>query len=1041
MLLDNSDNEKSVFQWIEKYTEDGTFHAVTGYFTIGVLAYLSKKINEKITEFRMVLGEITSKNEVDFKPLNLLNEVVTIDTAFRLSKTAEEAVKFLKQDKVFAKTLEPNFCHAKLYLHESHIDPQRNNYFITGSSNLTEAGIGLKHTSNAELNIADHGQNLQYNELRVWFDNLWNSKALDDKTIDNGKRVNFKKYLINEISSIFKKYTPNDIYFKILAELVSEPISEEMIHQKIKNTAIYQTLFRFQKKAVASLIRMLENYNGAILADAVGLGKTFTALAVIKYYKREGRETIVLAPKKLQYNWEQYKKYEGSILEEDKFDYLVKFHTDLNEFRMENNIIFLTNETPKLIVIDESHNLRNDKSSRYNFLLENILMKNQNIKVLMLSATPINNSFIDIRNQFKLIPEPSSSDLPYDRLAYIFKKAQEKLDRWAKAETPMISNLLKDLPDELTKFTDSLIVARTRSMIANTEIVFPKLMPPKNIYETPICIEKVSSFGELIDLLPIRFSAYLAAVYAGMTDERVIYDESRRSLFLVKMLHILLIKRLESSWFSFKITVEKILNYHIKVLNIVGNACMRSEDINAERAHEFTTDDDLEDIEEYTIGTKKIMVKDIVDIEKYKNDLKEDISKLQFISDELNKFSSQRDSKLIKLIDVIKDKQARNPQNIKVLIFTTYTGTANYLSDELDKHFDRTAVVTGGMSNKVIDNILKRFSPISKNAVGNAYMRSENDPIDILIATDTLSEGQNLQDCDMVINYDIHWNPVRAIQRLGRIDRIGSKNETITCINFWPTKDINEYLDLQKRVERRMVAMTIAGSQIPKGFTELIDTSETNAIQKRQEEKNMKIMEEDLSRFEAENLGLNNLTMENFKQDLTNETRDKYNKLPNGIFSGFKTVGNACMRSETACMRSEKMDDLTSERIHAFPTNLIIVLLSNKKDNDKRLIYIDEDGNELFSNQFEILQFLQVHKDGPRFVSKQVDSGEEIEISKLSNAIKNWLKKARGKDAEKTEKSIFDGSISLKDIRHETTTIEQKFEPQNWEIICWEIIS
>ena len=238
MLLDNSDDTKKVYKWIETYTEDGTFDAVTGYFTIGVLAYLSKKVNDKISEFRLVLGDIASRNDKDFKALDLLNEDISNESAFRLSKTAEEAVNFLKQDKVFAKTLEPNFCHAKLYLHESHFDKQRNNYYVTGSSNLTEAGIGLEHTSNAELNIADHGSNLQYNELRDWFDHLWNNKALNDKTIDKGKKINFKKYLINEISTIFHKYTPNDIYFKILAELIAEPFSEELIHQKMKDTEI-----------------------------------------------------------------------------------------------------------------------------------------------------------------------------------------------------------------------------------------------------------------------------------------------------------------------------------------------------------------------------------------------------------------------------------------------------------------------------------------------------------------------------------------------------------------------------------------------------------------------------------------------------------------------------------------------------------------------------------------------------------------------------------------------------------------------------------
>ena len=327
-------------------------------------------------------------------------------------------MEFLKQSKVEIKTLEPNFCHAKLYLFNDPKD-ERYNYFITGSSNLTEAGIGLKQTNNVELNIAETGENDRFNSLLNWFEELWNrSEAHYTKTIvlENGatKQQNFKEYLIEQIGNIFIEYSPKQLYYKILFELFGEQLLKEQNDPnfsreigKLENSVIYKSLYEFQQKGVLTLIKMIQNYNGAILADAVGLGKTWSALAVIKYFQLQGYENIILCPKKLQNNWQQYLKKRGSLFEEDNFDYIVRFHTDLYEDRLEKDGLTITdyfqNDKPKLLIIDESHNFRNSKSNRYRFLVETLLKKNQNIKLLLLSATPINNSLLDIRNQFKLI--------------------------------------------------------------------------------------------------------------------------------------------------------------------------------------------------------------------------------------------------------------------------------------------------------------------------------------------------------------------------------------------------------------------------------------------------------------------------------------------------------------------------------------------------------------------------------------------------------------------------------------------------------------
>ncbi|GBU23872.1 hypothetical protein R83H12_00491 [Fibrobacteria bacterium R8-3-H12] len=982
MLLDNSPG-KTIFEWLKKYAEIGEMDIVTGYFTLGALAWLNENFNDKIDKFRFVWGGIASEADDKIVRIDLLNQDIGIKNVLKLKKTADNAVNFLKQNKVEVKTSEPNFCHAKMFLLNTADD--RKKFYLTGSSNLTESGIGQRHTSNVELNIGNTGDNNEYKELAVWFNGLWNN---------NEKVHNAKQKFIDEISKIFKEYMPSDIYFKIISELLPEEFLQEKIEKKLKNSEIYRTLFDFQKKAVVSLIRMLENKNGAILADAVGLGKTFTALAVIKYYQKLGRETVVLAPKKLEYNWEQYKKTNSSILEKDEFDYLIRFHTDLNEERLSDKLKFLTNEKPKLFVIDESHNLRNDKGSRYKFLLEQILRKSGDAKVLMLSATPINNSLLDVRNQFKLIPD-------LENIESLFKRAQEELRKWAEEKNPVIGNLINKLPPDFLGLTDSLVLARTRKMVANAEITFPKLEKPINIFETPNCVETAKTLDGLLELLPVRFSAYMPAYYAGLTSKQIIHDESRRSFFLIEMMHVLLVKRLESSWVSFKITLEKILEYHKIVLQKLEEA----SEIEEENLTELLRDEDSPEFEEFTLGKKqKIKISDIENLDLYKKDLNEDIGKLQSLLKELEKFIPAKDTKLNKLVEIIKNKQKKNNQ--KVLVFTTYSDTAKYLFEELKKHFARTECVTGDSNNKEIDAILKKFSPMSKN--GNEEQIASQ--IDILISTDILSEGQNLQDSDFVVNYDIHWNPVRVIQRLGRIDRIGSKNKSIYCANFWPGKNIDEYLNLQGRIEKRMAAMTIAGTEIPKDFTENIGgMTGSNELEKRQIEKNLKIMQNSLEEIEPENFGLNNLSLEVFRQDLTKEAVEKYKNLPNGIFSGFKAGQQG-----------------------------LIALLQNKKDREKKLVFVDWQGNEIFLNQGEILQFLQNNKDAQRYVPERAENCDEAEIKKYSSALDKWFVSQVPQMTINATKDLFAGKLPPRNLQE---CVEERYKADNWDLVCWEVVS
>jgi hypothetical protein len=346
----------------------------------------------------------------------LLNDNITIEAALKLSSLAKEAAFFLKQEKVKLKTLEPNFCHAKAYIFESASKEAPEDYYIMGSSNLTEAGIGFKKTNNVELNIIGQGTQSDYNEIKKWFEKLWSSDSAHGKKTVDGKKIDFKQYLIKEIETIFVQYTPRELYYKVLFELFGEQIVTDKEDPnfnrqigRLENTVVYNALYEFQQKGALSLIKMLQKYNGAIIADAVGLGKTWIALAVMKFFQLEGFEIILLCPKKLEQNWRKFLVKQNSLFEDDQFNYTIRFHTDLQDNRLERHQDalkikeYFQSDRPKLLVIDESHNLRNAKSNRYNYLVDTLLKKNENIKVLMLSAIPINNSLLDIRNQFKLM--------------------------------------------------------------------------------------------------------------------------------------------------------------------------------------------------------------------------------------------------------------------------------------------------------------------------------------------------------------------------------------------------------------------------------------------------------------------------------------------------------------------------------------------------------------------------------------------------------------------------------------------------------------
>jgi ERCC4-related helicase len=1129
MLIDNETGKQQLHEWLVKMTKSGKMDVVTGYFTVGALAFIDEQLNGQIDLFRYVIGDIASNDQEEIQGLDLLNENLTLANVFEISSAAKVAVRYLDQDKVFVKTLEPNFCHAKAYIYKDANSDRGNgdaaDFYVTGSSNLTEAGIGLKRTSNVELNMVGQGTDANYNELVTWFQNLWDRKeAHDQKTLrdPNGhvRKMPFKAYLIQEIQKLYKQYTPHEIYYKVLYELFGDRVLGGDLGQdftrlvgRLENTKIYAELYEFQKKGVLSLIKMLQRYDGAILADAVGLGKTWQALAVMKFFEMEGYEVILLCPKKLDHNWRKYHYRHDSLFREDRLDFVIRYHTDLQDDRMDKHQDrlkvkdYFRSDRPKLLVIDESHNLRNDKSNRYKFLVEKLLKQDATLKVLLLSATPINNSMLDIRNQFKLLvkdnPRGFAENLEVKNLDHVFRKASQAFAQWQKDRDRTMRSFIGLLPPSLFKLTDALTVARTRRMVTDQheKLDFPIKAKPENVFVTPEYIGNFESFDELFDSFPKRLSAYMPSWYVDQGKElSILEDEQKRDQFLVKMMYILMVKRLESSWSAFHVTVGRILKRHQEALDEIKEYEKTKKEIAKKQEGAlslFDEEDDL-DLSEYEIGTKRAVKISDIDawgkLNLYKRHLKEDIQDLSNLHGNLEMFAAlvdkhkiadgaMPDCKLEVLIERIKAKRilGANNGNPKVLIFTVYTDTAIYLYEQLKSAgLGTVAMVSSGESHvsdrkepiKDFEDVLERFVPFTKLyrekkwkefdppkgktpkenfPEWQEFVRGHDketwaklqNPIDILVATDVLSEGQNLQDCDYVINYDIHWNPVRVIQRMGRIDRLGSPNAVVFGLNFWPSENINRYLDLQTRIEDRMAQMKLAGAEVDERFSEGVRRkSQDEGLDRDQIERMMRQMETTWEEIEVgeETFGFDDLSLERFRQDLSAQMqaeRLKYESMPKGVFSGCLKISEHCPEEGIITLVAYPARPPKAKQ-HSYQS--------------MELLYLNTKGAAVRHNQQEVLQALAMHKDCMRDLPEGLDQGEPVVVQHLSEIMQAWLQRAAGtakqEETEDAAPTAAPASIPWLDnilqgdnkVLHQIKsgdTVQDRYQSHRYDLLAW----
>lgn len=745
------------------------------------------------------------------------------------------------------------------------------------------------------------------------FDSFWqNDEYFRDVTEE----------FLETLNLAHKEHSPEFLYYVMLYNLFSEfleDINDDYTPNEqvgYKNTKLWNLLYDFQQDAVKSIISKLEKYNGCILADSVGLGKTFTALAVMTYYAYRGKRILVLCPKKLENNWNMYRHdYVNNPIYDRHLIYDVLYHTDLSRDKgISNGIDLALNkwENYDLVVIDESHNFRNGGSSesdqgegrenRYSRLMNRIIKSGVPTKVLMLSATPVNNRFNDLKNQIALAYEGDVEQIDgkldtQSSINDIFRNAQLAYNKWADlpAEERTTDKLLSTLDFDFFKVLDSVTIARSRKHIRefyDRKAIgdFPERLKPRN-FEPDLTVSDLDvTYKKLYQLLDqLQLTIYQPSLYIypskrekyeiTLAGNKANLTQLGRESGMKKLMMINLLKRLESSVAAFRYTlIDVVKSYVDETLKAIST--YEQTGLDALSGVPVLNEDDF-DIEDSNldvfIGKKnRIALKDM-DYRSWKLELEKDQAILLELEELIDQITPTEDKKLQTLYRLIDEKMTHpiNEGNKKLIIFSAFATTTNYLYKHisqyvLDKYGLHTAQISGTKgfettlqtNHRDLNSLLTYFSPQSKDR--NLLFPDDQREIDVLIATDVISEGQNLQDADMMVNYDIHWNPVRIIQRFGRVDRIGSKNKFIQLVNFWPNIELDEYIDLKSRVESRMKISVLTSTADDNVLSS--EEIEDNNYRKKQLERlrNEVVDLEEMS----EGISIMDLGLEDYRMDL-----------------------------------------------------------------------------------------------------------------------------------------------------------------------------
>ncbi|PML28908.1 helicase [Vibrio breoganii] len=938
MLIDNTVN-KVTDVLRESLKEDDKLSIMTGLFSI----YAFDALKDELTNLKSA--------RILFSQFKGFGNLSDVNSPFGTLLGGEHETSFRNQldqkavAREFSEWLE-NKVNVKLVGQAGAVG---RHIIVSEGSDLTAIdgaqfnGSGLGLTESASFDMISKVPAPQSNDLLAYFNMVWGAK---------GQVKDAKKELLDQLEQLTKDQPANFIYFVTLYNLfkdfIGELQEENIINTRtgFKDTIVWNKLYKFQRDGVLGAIDKLSKYNGCIIADSVGLGKTFEALAVIKYFELRNDKVLVLCPKKLRDNWLVYTQNDKrNLLADDRFNYDVLNHTDMSRFKGHSGAINL--ETINwgnydLVVIDESHNFRNnnpkkDGKNRYQRLLDDIIKAGVKTKVLMLSATPVNNRLNDMKNQVAFITEANDSALHEHGINSIestLRTAQKHFNAWSKRPTEERTSqeLLDTINFDYFKLLDIYTIARSRKHIEKyygTEDVgkFPTRLLPKNV-KSEIDLQKefppLKDVNDTIRRLTLACYSPMKYVmpnkiaeYARRYDQKVkggsIFKQVDREASLVHLMRINLLKRMESSIFSFKLTSEKLLSQVEAILHQIEHFNQHlSPRLGGSLTDEFVAppieeihDFELEspELAPFMVGKKtKVRLQDM-DLIRYAQDLEADCAFLREIVHEARQVEAPRDAKLKALKASITEKihSPINGSNKKVIIFSAFADTAEYLYGELaswalSKFGIKTAIITGQRTDTTLvdprgkrvkadlNSMLTHFSPISKER--EKVFPEFSEEIDILIATDCISEGQNLQDCDYLINYDIHWNPVRIIQRFGRIDRLGSVNNKIQLVNFWPNMELDEYINLEARVSGRMVLLDISA------------TGEENVIEQNSAEMNdLDYRRKQLEQLQGQvvdleeisgGVSITDLTLNDFRMDLSDYLKEHLETLeaaPTGLFA------------------------------------------------------------------------------------------------------------------------------------------------------------
>lgn len=1032
---------------IQNIKENDKASIIAAYFTIYGFHELKKELS-KIDNLKLILssGLFTYEDRQFFTDLTTDINGDRYEYRFKnqlnIHKIAQECADWVKAKTEIKSTKIPGVIGTNLI----HLKGEKSTGINISTSNLSASDLGFAPNDKITMNTVTHDPEVTQ-QMLSFFNQNWNNEAL---------MSDVKKDVLEQLELAYKDNAPSSVYYFTLYNIFKDYLvdldEEKIIKTKtgFKDTLVWNKLYKFQKDGVLGTIDKVEKYGGCILADSVGLGKTFQALAVIKYYELRNDRVLVLCPKKLRDNWTVYTLNDKrNILAEDRFNYDVLNHTDLNRERGlsgEINLETINWGNYDLVVIDESHNFRNnnprrDRETRYGKLMNHIIKAGVKTKVLMLSATPVNNRMNDLKNQVAFITEGQEtafSEFGIDNINHVMKIAQTQFNKWLKNpdDNKNTTELLESLDSRYFKLLDLITIARSRKHIERYYDLknigkFPERLLPKNVKSNIDLLDEFSSLQDINrEIRKLNLSAYSPLKYVR-PDKQEEYNRSYdltlesgsvfkqvdREQSLIHLMRVNLLKRMESSINSFGLTLESLLNkIDVLLLKIQNEEDYSDDDLSIE---EIDTDDPT--LDDYLIGNKvKVLIQDL-DLVRWKQDLEEDKLRLSKLHKETKTIDSERDAKLVQLKELIHNKirQPLNTDNKKVIVFTAFADTASYLYEQIsswakDQHTINTALVTGTGSNKTtmkgirtdLNELLTNFSPRSKER--NKIYPELTEEIDILIATDCISEGQNLQDCDYLINYDIHWNPVRIIQRFGRIDRLGSTNTQIQLVNFWPNMELDEYINLEARVSGRMVLLDISAT----GEENVIeDNGEMNDLDYRR--KQLQQMQNEVVDLEDVHGGISitDFTFNDFKMDLM-----EYLKEHEGILEQTPTGIHA----------------VTKVNIEDLPEGVIFCLKQRKKNKKEEhhnpidpyfLTYVSSEGELVlsFTQSKKILDVYQklssseteVFVDLVNDFKKETKQGKDMSdyVELLESAVQEIV----GKNEEKGIASLFTagGTASL----------------------------